>query len=107
MITVNIRFLPKAKYVDNFRQTVNRFTEEALAEEGCLFFDWFRSTDNPSEYLLLAAFTEDGARVHRKSPHFIRAMESLPPMLQQTPQVIQSSAPGKKDWDRLHEFQVY
>lgn len=107
MITVNIVFLPKVKYVENFRQTINRFTEETLAEEGCLIFEWFRSTDNPSEYLLFGAFTDEGAKAHRKSDHFIRAMETLPPMLQQTPQIIQAAAPGKSEWDRFHEFQVY
>ena len=107
MHIVNIRFKPKAKYVDTFRYTVDKFTEEAQAAEGCLYFEWFRSTDYPGEYLLIGVFTDEGAVAHKKSDYFLRAQETLPPLLQQPPQIVESEFPKKKGWERFHDFTVY
>lgn len=107
MHIVNIRFKPKPKYVDNFRYTVEQFSESTKAEEGCLYFEWFRNTDYPGEYLAIGVWTDEGAKEHLKSDHFNRAQESLPPLLQQTPLIIQSEVSKKKHWERFSEFTVY
>ncbi|NLZ56725.1 MAG: antibiotic biosynthesis monooxygenase [Corynebacterium sp.] len=107
MHIVNIRFKPKAKYVETFRYTVDKLTEEAQAAEGCLYFEWFRSTDYPGEYLLIGVFTDEGADAHKKSEYFLRAQETLPPLLQQTPLIVESEFPKKKGWERFHDFTVY
>ena len=107
MHIVNIRFKPKAKYVDTFRYTVDKFTESTRTEEGCLYFDWFRNTDYPGEYLVIGVWTDDGAKEHIKSEHYLRAQETLPPLLQQTPQIIQSEFAKKEGWERFSDFTVY
>lgn len=107
MHIVNIRFKPKAKYVDTFRYTVDKFTERVQGDEGCLYFEWFRSTDYPGEYLVIGIFTDEGAVAHRKSEHYLRAQETLPPLLQQTPLYVESEFPRQKGWERYHDFTVY
>lgn len=107
MHIVNIRFQPKANYVDTFRKTVTRFTDATKTEEGCLYFEWFRSTDFPGEYLVIGVFTDEGVVAHQKSEHFLRAQESLPPILEQTPLIVRSEFPKEKGWERMHDFTVY
>ncbi|MFP7366490.1 putative quinol monooxygenase [Corynebacterium callunae] len=106
MHIINIRFKPKAKYVETFRYTVDKFTEETRAGEGCLYFDWFRNTDYPGEYLVVGVWTDEGAKAHLQSEPYLRAQETLPPLLQQTPLIVQSEFPHKKGWERFSDFAV-
>ena len=106
MILINVRFKPLPEYVDNFRELVDEFTTATRAEEGCLFFDWARNTDDPSEYLLNEAFHDGAAEAHVNSEHFRKATELFPTILAETPQIINTVIEGKTDWDRMAEFQV-
>ncbi|MDO5512711.1 putative quinol monooxygenase [Corynebacterium sp.] len=106
MILINVRFKPLPEYVDNFRELVDEFTTATRAEEGCIFFDWARNTDDPSEYFLNEAFHDDAAEAHVNSEHFKKATELFPTILAETPQIINTVIEGKTDWDRMSEFQV-
>lgn len=106
MILINVRFKPLPEYVDNFRELVDEFTTATRAEEGCIFFDWARNTDDPSEYLLNEAFQDDAAEAHVNSEHFRKATELFPKILTETPQIINTVIEGKTGWDRMAEFQV-
>lgn len=106
MILINVKFRPRPEFVENFREKVEAYTQATRAEEGCLFFDWFRSTDDPNEYLLIEGFKDDGAEAHVKSPHFQEASEMFPELLLETPEIINTLIPGKTEWDRMAEFQV-
>ena len=106
MILINVRFKPLPEYVDNFRELVDEFTTATRAEEGCIFFDWARNTDDPSEYLLNEAFQDDAAEAHVNSEHFRKATELFPKILAETPQIINTVIEGKTGWDRMAEFQV-
>ncbi|WIM68447.1 putative quinol monooxygenase [Corynebacterium breve] len=106
MILINVRFLPLPEYVENFREKVAEFTEASRAEDGCLFFDWFRSTDRPDEYILVESFKDDAAEAHVESDHFRAAQELFPTLLRETPTIINTLIPGKTEWDEMAEFQV-
>ncbi|NLF90896.1 MAG: antibiotic biosynthesis monooxygenase [Corynebacterium marinum] len=106
MILINVRFRPLPEYVETFRREVEEFTAATRAEEGCIFFDWSRNTDDPSEYILIEAFRDGAAEAHVKSPHFKAATEMFPRILSETPQIINTLIEGKTEWDRMAEFQV-
>lgn len=106
MILINVKFQPLAEHVENFRELVDDFTTASRAEEGNIFFDWYRSEDNPDEYILIEAFADDAAEAHVTSPHFKAAQEYLPTLLTRTPQVINTTIEGKTQWDELVEFRV-
>ncbi|KGM19070.1 putative quinol monooxygenase [Corynebacterium auriscanis] len=106
MILINVRFKPLAEHVENFREVVAEFTEATRKEDGCLFFDWFRNTDNPDEYILIEGFQDDAAEAHVNSDHFKKATEMFPKVLKETPQIINTTLEGKTEWDRMAEFQV-
>ena len=76
------------------------------AEEGCLWFDWSRSLDDPTEYVLVEAFRDgDAGGAHVGSQHFKDAQKNLPPHLVETPRIVSLEAPGD-DWSRLGELAV-
>lgn len=106
MILINVRFRPKPEYVENFREKVDAFTQATRDEEGCIFFDWARNTDDPNEYILNEAFQDDTAEAHVNSQHFKDAQEMFPEILAETPQIINTLIEGKTEWDRMAEFQV-
>ncbi|SDL60905.1 Quinol monooxygenase YgiN [Corynebacterium mycetoides] len=106
MILINVKFQPLPENVDNFRELVTDFTDATRAEDGCLFFDWYRSEENPAEYILVEGFEDDAAEAHVTSAHFKRAQEYFPTILARTPQIINTLIEGKRDWDTMAEFTV-
>lgn len=106
MILINVRFRPLPEYVENFREVVADFTAATRAEDGNLWFDWFRGTDDPGEYFLVEAFRDGTDVAHVRSEHFAAACELFPTVLSETPQIINVSIPGKTEWDRMAEFSV-
>lgn len=106
MILINVRFKPLAENVENFRELVDDFTRATRAEEGCIFFDWYRSEEDPNEYLLIEAFHDDAAEAHVNSDHFRAAQELFPKILKETPTIINTLIEGKTEWDEMAEFQV-
>ncbi|MDK6258831.1 MULTISPECIES: putative quinol monooxygenase [Corynebacterium] len=106
MILINVKFRPKPEYVENFREKVADFTDASRAEEGNIFFDWFRNTDDPEEYILIEAFHDDAAEAHVGSDHFKAAQELFPQLLTRTPEIINTLIEGKTEWDAMAEFKV-
>lgn len=106
MILINVRFRPLPENTENFRELVKDFTEASRAEEGNLFFEWYRSTDDPREYILVEGFKDDAAEAHVNSDHFKAAQELFPQILEETPQIINTLIEGKTEWDEMAEFKV-
>lgn len=71
-----------------------------------VFFQWYRNTDDPGEYILIEAFNDDAAEAHVNSQAFQDACEMFPGILTETPQIINHQIPGKTEWDRMAEFSV-
>lgn len=106
MIFIVAKFPIKPEHADAWPDISRDFTEATRAEEGCLWFDWSRSLDDPNEYVLNEAFRDDAAGgAHVQSDHFKEAVATLPAYLAATPQIINVTAPGS-DWAQLGEMAV-
>ena len=71
-----------------------------------MWFDWSRSLDDPTEYVLVEAFRDAAAgAAHVSSGHFAAAQAELPPYLVETPRIISQDL-AQQDWDRLGELSV-
>ena len=103
-ITAKFRVLPE--HADRWTEIAAEFTEATRGESGCLWFEWSRSVDDPTEYVLIEAFRDDEAGAeHVQSQHFKNAQQSLPPHLAETPRIVNMSLP-QDDWSRLGEMAV-
>lgn len=105
MILINVKFTVKPEAVSRFLDEVAEFTQATRAEEGNLWFDWYRSPEDPQVFVLLEAFKDDAAQAHVSSEHFTAGLESMRPLLVKTPQIISRQVDGE-DWDQMGELQI-
>ncbi len=106
MIFITARFQVQPEHADDWPELSRAFTEATRAEDGCLWFDWSRSLDDPNEYVLVEAFRDgEAGGAHVNSAHFKAAQQELPPYLAATPRIINVEL-GQDDWSELGEMAV-
>ncbi|MET7834877.1 putative quinol monooxygenase [Micromonospora sediminicola] len=106
MIFITAKFRVRPEDADTWPRIAADFTEATRAEPGCLWFDWSRSLDDPTEYVLVEAFRDDAAgAAHVQSAHFREAQRTLPPHLAETPRIVNATV-SQQDWSRLGEMAV-
>jgi quinol monooxygenase YgiN len=106
MIFITAKFRVRPDEADDWPAISRAFTEATRAEPGCLWFEWSRSLDDPTEYVLVEAFRDDEAGgAHVRSDHFRAAQRDLPPHLAETPRIVNSSVP-QDGWSELGEMRV-
>ncbi|MGH3412344.1 MAG: putative quinol monooxygenase [Marmoricola sp.] len=106
MIFITARFQVSPEYADAWPDIARAFTEATRAEDGCLWFDWSRSVDDPDEYVLVEAFRDgDAGAAHVGSEHFRQAQQTLPRHLARTPRIVNVEVDGS-DWSELGEMRV-
>lgn len=106
MIFITAKFRVRPQHADRWPEITRAFTEATRAEEGCLWFDWSRSLDDPDEYVLVEAFRDpEAGGLHVGSAHFAAARKELPPYLVATPRIVNADVPGA-DWAELGELAV-
>jgi quinol monooxygenase YgiN len=106
MIFIVVKWKPKAEYVESFTDEVSEFTAATRNEPGNLFFDWSRSLEDPSEYVLVEGFRDgDAGKAHVTSEHFKKFVASAPTLLASTPQII-SHEIDATGWGEMGEIKV-
>jgi quinol monooxygenase YgiN len=105
MILINVKFPVKPEFADRWPEIASEFTEATLAEPGNLWFEWSRSVKEPDTYVLIEAFTDEGAGPHVDSPHFRKMQEEFPQYLTATPQII-SHQIDSDGWGPMGEITV-
>ena len=94
------------KPVTEQAEITKKFTEATRSEPGNLWFDWSRSLDDPTEYVLIEAFSDaEAGAEHVQSDHFTSAIATLPRYLVETPRII-SQMIDEDDWAELGEMKV-
>jgi quinol monooxygenase YgiN len=106
LIFITAKFRVRPEHADGWPEITRAFTEATRSEPGCLWFDWSRSVDDTSEYVLVEAFRDDDAgAAHVQSAHFDAAKAELPQYLTETPRIVSVSVP-QAGWSELGELAV-
>ncbi|NEA33956.1 putative quinol monooxygenase [Streptomyces sp. SID13031] len=106
MIFITAKFKVQPEDADSWPAITADFTAATRAEPGCLWFDWSRSVDDPTEYVLIESFADDAAAgAHVNSDHFKAAQSTLPPHLVETPRIINFKL-DQSTWSELGELAV-
>ena len=106
MIFITAKFRVKPDHADAWPEICRPFTEACRAEPGCMWFDWSRSIDDPTEYVLVEAFGDaDAGAAHVQSDHFKAAQRDLPPYLAETPRIVSQNL-DQDGWNELGELAV-
>ncbi len=96
-----MKFKTRPEWTDRWPQLVSEFTEATRAEEGIHFFDWSRSLDDPTEYVLVEGFRDgEAGGVHVK-----KAIAKMPQALAATPQIISQTIEAT-GWSEMGEMKV-
>ena len=79
VIFITAKFRVLSEHADRWGDITREFTEATRAEPGNLWFDWSRSLDDPTEYVLVEAFRDgDAGAAHVQSDHFATADGDAP-----------------------------
>jgi quinol monooxygenase YgiN len=106
MIFITAKFRIKPEVADRWAEIAAPFTDATRAEPGCRWFDWSRSLDDPTEYVLVEAFRDgDAGAAHVSSAHFRQAQRDLPQHLVETPRIVSQNI-DQDDWSELGELRV-
>jgi quinol monooxygenase YgiN len=106
VIFITAKFVVRPEHADAWPDLTRAFTEATRNEPGCLWFDWSRSLDDPTEYVLVEAFRDgDAGAAHVQSDHFAAATSALPQYLAETPRIV-SQTVDQEGWSELGEMQV-
>jgi quinol monooxygenase YgiN len=102
MILIVVKNPIRPERADEFPELVRDFTAATRAEPGNVCFDWYRSVDDPNEYVLVEAFADAAAgEAHVGSDHFQAAMTMLPTLLAGVPEIVNVEVPD--GWSRMAE----
>lgn len=105
MYLIVVKFQTKPQWTDRWLGLVEDFTRATRAEPGNLWFEWSRSVEDPHEFVLVEAFTDDGAAPHVQSDHFQAAVRLLPQALAATPRIVSRQVEGD-GWEEMGEMRV-
>ena len=106
VIFITAKFRVLEEHADRWPEITREFTEATRAEPGNLWFEWSRSLDDPTEYVLVEAFRDgDAGAAHVQSDHFATATAALPGYLVATPQIV-SQTVEQDGWSELGEMRV-
>ncbi|GAB3476988.1 putative quinol monooxygenase [Nocardiopsis coralliicola] len=105
MIFIVVKYRVKPEAVDRFLDEVADFTAATRAEPGNLWFEWSRSVERDDEFVLVEAFQDGAGEAHVNSDHFAAGLESMRPLLAETPKIVSRQVEGE-GWDRMGELQV-
>ncbi|WP_151952517.1 putative quinol monooxygenase [Brevibacterium sp. Marseille-P9724] len=105
MYFIVVKFPVKPESAEEWPAIVAEFTEATRQEEGNLWFEWSCSLADPNEYVLVEAFTDEGAEPHVTSEHFAKGLEAMRPHLSATPKIVSRQVDGE-GWDEMGELKI-
>ena len=106
MIFIVVKQSVRPEFADDWPDLVNEFTVATRAEPGNISFDWYRSADDPNEWILVEAFHDgEAGNAHVESAHFQAAIAKLPKWLADVPEIVHVEVPGD-GWARMSELQI-
>jgi quinol monooxygenase YgiN len=103
MIFIVTKNRVRRKFADDWPSIVHDFTTATRAEPGNIFFDWYRSVEEPTVYVLVEAFTDRAAgEAHVNSEHFRAGSIVMAEALAAVPEIINVEVPGD-GWSEVSE----
>ncbi len=106
MIYITVKFAIRPEKADAFLQEAAPYTDATRAEEGNVFFEWSRSLDEPSTFVLLEAFRDaDAGAAHVAGQHVQDFFSWAPDWVSAKPQIIYIDEPDLTGWGPMGEIE--
>ena len=106
MILIVVKFPVRPDRAGDWEQLSARYTHAVRAEEGCLFFEWSTSLEEPETYVLVEGFRDAAAgEAHVQTEAFTDFVGAAPDLVAAQPQIIYVDAPDVPGWGPMGEIQ--
>jgi quinol monooxygenase YgiN len=106
MIYITVKFPIRPEKADQFLDEAADYTAATRAEEGNIFFEWSRSTDEPNTFVLLEAFRDsDAGAAHVAGQHVKDFFGWAPDWVSDNPKIIYIDKPDLEGWGPMGEIQ--
>ena len=106
MIYITVKFTIRAEKADAFMDEAASYTAATRAEEGNVFFEWSRSLDEPSTFVLLEAFRDaEAGAAHVAGAHVKDFFQWAPDWVTAKPQIIYLDSPELSGWGPMGEIE--
>ena len=107
MIFIVVKHPIKPEYADQWPALVEDFTRATRAEPGNISFEWSRSLDDPSVWIVVEAFRDgEAGQAHVNSDHFKAWVARMPGYLAAVPDIVYADLPAQEGWSRMAEVQL-
>ena len=104
MIFINVKYQVKPEETATFLEKLADYTSACRAEEGCLFFEWYRSTERENEFLLVEMYRDaEAGEKHVNASHFQVGLDAMRPLISETPEIISKDIEGE-GWGPMGEL---
>jgi quinol monooxygenase YgiN len=105
MIFIVVKFPVRPERVEDWLDAVADFTTATRAEPGNIMFEWSRSVDVATEFVLVEAFRDgEAGATHVNSPHFSRGVSVMSDLVSDVPKIINGELPAD-GWSPMAEVQ--
>lgn len=82
MIVTTVTVYVKPGYVDEFLKATVKNHDHSVKEPGNMRFDVLQATGDPNRFLLYEAYeTEEAAKAHKQTSHYLEWRETVAPMM--------------------------
>jgi quinol monooxygenase YgiN len=106
VILINVKFPVRPDKVDEWIDLGRAYAAAVEAEDGCLFFEWSRSLDDPNVFVAVEGFRDAAAgEAHVGTAHFAELIATAPDLVAEQPQIIYIDAPEAGGWGPMGEIQ--
>ncbi len=106
MILIVVKFPVRPERADEWATLARDYARAVDSEEGCLFFEWSNSVDDPDTWVCVEGFRDAAAGgAHTGTEAFTRFVEQAPDLVSAQPQIIYVDAPDVPGWGPMGEIQ--
>ena len=104
MIFIVVKFPVKPEKADEWEALARKYARDVNSEEGCLFYTWHRTVDDPNEWVCVEGFRDqDAAVAHVNSAAFKNLVEVGPDLVARQPLIINTTI-EQNDWGAMGEI---
>ena len=89
MIFIVVKFPVRPDKAQEWESVALQYARDVNSEEGCLFYDWHLSVDDPNEWVCTEGFRDqDAAVAHVSSAAFKNFVETAPDLVSAQPKIV-------------------
>lgn len=106
MILINVRLAVRPEKSDEWAKIAAQYARDVTAEQGNVFFEWYRAAEDPNVWIAVEGFRDGAAgATHMGTAHVAEFIAVAPDYVAEQPTVIYIDAADHPGWVPMGEIQ--